>query len=281
MPDWLTGLLILPAAGVALRLLLILAVAIALRGALRAATAQVERRLAQVTRDPERLSRLNTLTHFGQGVAYSLILLVCGLMALNALGINIAPLLAGAGVAGLALSLGAQTLIKDFIGGTLILAENQFTVGDVIRAGGAEGEVERITLRATYLRDGEGVLHLVPNGDLRLVSNLTADWARAVVDLQVDYRADMTRVLAALNAAAAKTQADAQIKDDLLDEPETAGWMGLKDGAVKVQLMVKTRPGKQWKAARLLRQYALEALGAEGVRVAIPAQEIRQPPIET
>ena len=277
MPVWLSGLLSAPATSMVLRLALIVALALVARGGLTLAAGQARRRLERTTADLERLSRLRTLVLFGQGVAYSLILLLCGLMALNVLGINIAPLLAGAGVAGLALSLGAQTLIKDYIGGVLILIENQFTVGDVIKAGGAEGDVERITLRATYLRDGEGALHLVPNGDLRLITNLTADWARAVVDLKVDYQADTTRVLRALHSAAEKAQADLQIKGDLLEPPETIGWMGLKDAAMQVRLTAKTRPGQQWTVARVLRQYAVEALGAEGVRMAIPVQEIRSP----
>ena len=196
-----------PVVMMALQLALLLALALLARFGLRLAARQVEKRLGKTTRDAERFARLQTLVQIGRGATWALIVLAAGLMALHTLGIDITPLLAGVGVAGLALSLGAQTLIKDFIGGALILIENQFSVGDVIKAGEVAGGVERITLRATYLRDIEGKLHVVPNGDIRTVSNLTAEWARAIVDLHVDFEADMSRVMRALEAAAARRSA--------------------------------------------------------------------------
>jgi small conductance mechanosensitive channel len=153
----------------------------------------------------------------------------------------------------------------------LILAENQFTVGDVIQVGDVSGGVERITLRATYLRDLEGTLHLVPNGEMRLISNLTTDWARAVTDLNVDFAADMGKVTRALEAAARRTQDDQTVKPVLLEAPETFGWIGFNDWAVQVRLMAKVKPGEQWNVSRAMRQHALEAFQAEGVRVAVPA----------
>ncbi len=273
MPDWLSTALALPLVGAVLRLALIVVLLLVARSALRLAGQQADRRLEQTIREPERLDRLKTLNRVGSSVIFALALLLGGLMALNVVGINIAPLLAGAGVAGLALSLGAQTLIKDFIGGVLILVENQFTVGDVIQAGDVAGGVERITLRATYLRDAEGALHLVPNGDLRLVSNLTSNWARAMADVNVDYQADMTKVMQALEAAVQRIRADETAKDALLEEPERLGWLGFTDWAVQVRIMAKVKAGQQWAVSRLMRRYVLEALQAEGVRVAVP-----QPP---
>ena len=196
---------------------------------------------------------------------------VAGLMVLHALAIDILPLLASLGVASLALSLGAQTLIKDMIGGLLILIEDQFAVGDVIRVGEVSGEVERITLRVTYLRDLEGRQHIVPNGDVRTVSNLTAEWARAVVDLDVGYEADMAAVMRALRAAAEQVAGDAALKADLLEAPQALGWVAFKDWAVQVRLQAKTAPGKQWGVMTALRQQALEALRAEGVVVGAAA----------
>ena len=242
---------------------------------LQLAVDQVERRLEQPDARAEQRDRLKTLAHVGRDVGYALILTVAGLMALQTLGVNIAPLLAGAGVVGLALSLGAQTLIRDFIGGILILVENQFTIGDTVQVGGVTGNVERITLRATYLRDMEGRLHVVPNGDIRMVSNLTVGWARAVVDLNVDYRADMARVLRVLEDAARAAQEDESIQADLLEPPQVLGWVGLKEWAVQVRLMAKTAPGKQWGVAMVLRRYAVEALQAAGIGVALPIQEVR------
>jgi len=257
-----------------LRLALIVALTLCARWGLRLAARLMERRLEKTVPNPERLARLQTLVQVGRGAMWALILLMAGLMALHTLGVDATPLLAGAGVAGLALSLGAQTLIKDFIGGILILVENQFSVGDVIKVGEVTGGVERITLRATYLRDIEGRLHIVPNGDIRLVSNLTAEWARAVVDLNVGYEADVSKVLQTLEAAVARAQEDEAIKADLLEAPQALGWISFNDWAVQVRLMAKTKPGKQWGVMMALRQYAVEALQAAGIRVALPAQKV-------
>jgi len=264
-----------PLVAAVLQIGLIALLAFAASHGLRLAARQVEGHLEKTTADPERLARLKTLVQLGRSLAYILILLLAGMMALYALGINVVPLLAGAGIVGLALSLGAQTLIKDFIGGVLILVENQFAVGDAIRVGDVDGTVERITLRATYLRNVEGRLHIVPNGEIRIVSNLTKDWARAVVDLNVAFDADFSKVVRALEAAAQKVGADAGLQAHLIEPPQAMGWVGLKDWAVQVRLMARTVPGKQWDVAMALRKAALEALQAEGVRVALPAQEIR------
>lgn len=274
MPDLFVSWLATPLFTILVRLAFLALFTLLARHSLRLAAWQVERRLEKTTPDPERFARLQTLVQAGRSVAWILTLLAAGLMVLHILGIDITPLVAGAGVAGLALSLGAQTLIKDFIGGTLILMENQFTVGDVIKVGEATGSVERITLRTTHLRDTEGKLHIVPNGDIRTVSNLTAEWARAVVDLNVDYEADMRQVIQALEAAAVRAQQDEAIRADLLEPPQALGWIGLKDWAVQVRLMAKTKPGKQWGVMMALRQHAVEGLRAEGVKVALPAQDI-------
>lgn len=275
MPDSISAALAMPFVASTLRLALIgLLALIALRG-LRLATRQTQRWLESTTRDADRLSRLKTLVQLGRSVIFVLILITTAMMILHVLDVNIAPLLAGVGVAGLALSLSAQTLLKDFINGILILIEDQFSIGDVIKVGEVAGGVERMTLRATYLRDIEGKLHLVPNGDIRLVSNITAGWARAIVDLNVDYQANMGAVMSALETAAGQAQADEAIKADLLEPPQVLGWIGLTDWAVKVRLMAKTLPGKQWGVMMALRRYAVESLQAAGVRVALPAQHVR------
>jgi small conductance mechanosensitive channel len=275
MPPWMLPVLESPVSQTVLRIVLIALFALLADRGVRLAARQVERRLEQAAVSAERQERLKTLVIVGRGSAEFVILLIALLMVLRTLGIDITPLLAGAGVAGLALSLGAQTLIKDYIGGVLILAENQFSLGDVIKVGDVAGAVERITLRATYLRDIEGKQHLVPNGDIRTLSNLTAEWSRALVDLNVDFNADFVRVLRALEAAATRAAEDENIKDLLLEPPQALGWIGLTDWAVKVRLIAKTVPGKQWGVMMAMRQYAVEALQAEGVRVALPSQAIR------
>ena len=275
MPVDLIALLDLPIIHAILQIgLIVILIYIAGQG-LRLVAHRVDGRLEMQTSDPERLDRLKTLVQLGHTVAYALVLIVSGLMILDALNINIAPLLAGAGVVGLALSLGAQTLIKDFIGGVLILGENQFTKGDVIKVGDIAGGVERISLRATYLRDLEGKLHIVPNGEIRLVSNLTNGWARAVVDVNIPFEENIPKAIHALETAATEAFADETIKADFIEPPQASGWVGLTDWSVKLRLMAKTRPGKQWSAAMSLRRHAMESFKTEGVKMAFPTQRIQ------
>jgi len=257
-----------------LRLALIVLLALLAHWGVRLAVRQLAGRLERTIADPERVARLKTFLFAGRSLASVLIVIIAGLTALRVLDIDIGPVLAGAGLVGLALSLGAQTLIRDYIGGLLILLENQFRVGDVIQVGDKTGSVERITVRATYLRDIEGRLHLIPHGEMRILSNVTKDWARAVVDLNVAFDADFGKVIRALEAAARRAQEDETIKADLLEPPQALGWIGFKDWAVQVRIMARTRPGKQWGVMMVLRQYAVEALHAEGVKVALPTQKV-------
>lgn len=246
--------------GAALRVGLIVLLFLLFDRALRLVARRIGQRLDATATDPEHLARLRTLLRVGRSTAYILVLLVAGMMALYTVGVNVTPLLASAGVAGLAISLGAQTLFRDIIGGILILFENQFAIGDTIRVGAVEGTVERITLRATRLRDANGQLHIVPNGDIRVVSNLTK--ARAVVDLNIPLDADFGQALSALDAAMREAQSDAAISGDLLGPPQILGWSGVTDTAVQVRLVADAAPGKQAEVARGLRRYAIEALRA-------------------
>lgn len=270
----MTAALSSPALASLLRLALIVLLALLAHWGVRLAVRQLARRLERTIADSDRAARLKTFLFAGRSLASILVAIIAGLTALRVLDIDIGPLLAGAGLVGLALSLGAQTLIRDYIGGFLILLENQFRVGDVIQVGDRTGSVERITLRATYLRDLEGRQHLIPHGDMRILSNVTKDWARAVVDLNVAFDADFSKVLRALEAAARRAQEDETIKADLLEPPQALGWIGFKDWAVQARIMAKTRPGKQWGVTMVLRQYAVEALHAEGVKVALPTQKV-------
>jgi moderate conductance mechanosensitive channel len=237
----------------------------------RRLTARVEK----TETDPGRKARLKTVLDTATHTLIFIILAAAVLMALNAVGINIGPLLAGVGVAGLALSLGAQTLIKDFIGGLLILIEDQFRTGDVIQVGSTIGTVEQITLRVTYVRDFPGQLWAIPNGDVRVVANQSRSWARAIVDLNVPFDTDMSQVIVELEAAAARTAEDEAVKTYLLEAPQVLGWNAFSDWAMQVRLVARTVPGKQADVARILRQHALVALRQSGIRVALPAQEWR------
>jgi small conductance mechanosensitive channel len=233
-----------------------------------------EKRLMTSKTTAERLKRLMTLARAGRSIGLVLISLIVFLIILRETGMDISPILASAGVVGLALSLGAQTVIKDFLGGVLILAENQFSIGDVITVGPLTGTVEDITLRATYLRDTDGKLNLIPNGDIRTLSNLTSQWAQVVVTLNLDYEADMEQATKVLNAALSQLPSEDETATALVEAPHVLGWTGFTDWAVQMQIIAKTHPGKQWLVARAIRKKALETLQSEGIRVAIPRQRV-------
>lgn len=196
------------------------------------------------------------------------------LMLLSTFGIDIAPLLASVGVAGLAVSLGAQSLIKDLIGGLLVIIENQYAVDDFIQVGSVSGWVERITLRATYLRAVNGDLCIVPNGEVRVLVNQTRDWSRVLVDLGVAYEQDLDRALHILEQSAEAFAADPAYAPNLLEPPVVLGVASLGDSAANVRVAVKTRPGKQWEVGRQLRKFLLAACEREGVSLPYPRQEV-------
>ncbi|MBL7063915.1 MAG: mechanosensitive ion channel family protein [Anaerolineae bacterium] len=221
----------------------------------------------------ERRQQLVTLIQNLRWVADVLIVGAALLMLLSNF-VDVTPLLAGAGVAGLAVSLGAQTLIQDLIGGFLILVENQYSVGDVIQVGDVSGEVERLTLRVTCLRDTNGRLHIIPNGEVRVVSNLTKDWSRALVDVGVAYEEDLDRVLHVLEVTAEEFAHDPAFKLQLLEPPQVMGPISLGDWALTVRVMVKTQPGKQWGVARELQKRILAVCEREGITLPYPRQEV-------
>jgi len=237
-----------------------------------------ENRVRQSGAGEDRTKRLVTLLRAGYSVGTILVVLLCTLMILRELGIDIAPILASAGVIGLAFSLGAQTIIKDFLGGVVILVENQFTIGDVISVGAVTGTVENITLRATYLRDAEGKLCIIPNGDIRSLANLTTKWSQLTVTLNFDYDTDMDRVIALLEEAARLSFTEEASAPLFLEQPSVLGWTGFTDWSVQAQLVAKTPPGKQWSAARILRRNALKVLGENGIQPAIPRRRVEETP---
>jgi len=205
------------------------------------------------------------------------IILIAGLLSLDVF-FDIGPLLAGAGILGLAISFGAQSLVKDVISGFFILVENQFAVGDVIEAGGKSGSVERMTLRVVMLRDLRGVLHIIPNGQIGTVSNLTRGWARAVVEVGVAYDVDVDRALGVFNDEAASFGRDPQWSHRLDGAPEVLGVESLADSAVVIRTILRTRPGEQWGAAREFRRRLKSRLDREGIEIPFPQRTVHVRP---
>ena len=229
---------------------------------------RADRRLQAAESDQQQMMRVHTLLQTGRSGIEALVIILAVFMILNALGINVVPLLAGASVAGLAISLGAQTLIKDYIAGILILLDDLYRVGDGVVVAGVSGSVERITLRSTYLRDeSDGRLHVVPNGEIRVVANRTRGWARTVVEARLPLATDLRLALAALDAAAQAAFADETLRTTLLETPLVVGPVSVQDDTVLVRLTAKTLPGKQEQVAPALRRFTLAALQRAGIEV--------------
>jgi small conductance mechanosensitive channel len=218
--------------------------------------------------------QLTTVLQVVQWIVIVVLVSSAILMLLSTFGINIAPLLTSAGVAALVVSLSAQTLLKDFIGGMLILIENQYTVGDTISVGNVQGKVEKITLRVTKVRALNGDLYYIPNGEMRVLANMTRDWSRVMLDVGVAYEEDLERARSVLAASAEAFAQDPAYQADLLEPPQVLGPVNFGDSAVIMRVAAKTVPGKQWEIARALRQFVLAACEREGVELPYPRQEV-------
>ncbi|MCA9874939.1 MAG: mechanosensitive ion channel family protein [Anaerolineales bacterium] len=218
--------------------------------------------------------RADTISDVLYSAGLVVIFVTALVMVLEEIGVPIAPLLASVGVVGLALGLGAQTLVKDVISGLFILLENQYMITDVIEVNGIVGNVEMMTLRATTLRDAAGTLYIVPNGEIRIVANRTRDWSRAIIDVGIAYEADVDRALAALQSIGEEMVADAEIGPLLLEAPQVTGVEGLEEWAVRLRMMVKTKPNQQWDVQRYLRRRIRLEFADQGIDLAFPRQEV-------
>ena len=226
-----------------------------------------------VTSEAER--RADTLASVLNHLAWVLVAAFFTLSTLQEFGVNVGPLVAGAGVAGVALGFGAQSLIKDWIAGFFLLMENQFGVGDVISVEGSHsGTVERMTLRVTQIRDSEGKAHYLPNGSITQVVVLTKDFARSQVDIEVAFDADIDAVMALLGRVGMELVA--QWPERVLEATQVLGVEAIGPNGVTVRTLTKVAAGKQWEVARELRRRYLQALRAEGIVIPLPQRVIHQ-----
>ncbi|NMR19648.1 mechanosensitive ion channel family protein [Cellulomonas fimi] len=195
-------------------------------------------------------------------------------IVLGILQVDVGPLLASAGVVGVALGFGAQTLVKDFLAGISMLAEDQYGVGDVVDVGEVSGSVEQVGLRVTQIRSLDGTLWYVRNGEILRLGNMTQGWSRAVVEVRVLSDADVPRVRELLLGAAAEVAAHPDLAAAILDDPEVAGIEDLTAEGAMLRLLVKTAPSKQWDVARELRARIRDQLAREGIELALPRREV-------
>jgi moderate conductance mechanosensitive channel len=217
--------------------------------------------------------QVRTITGVVRSVGVFLIVFFTGMSVLkDGFQINIEPLLASAGIAGVAIGFGAQTLVKDVINGFFILVEDQFDVGDTIRAAGVTGTVEEISMRRTALRDGDGTLHIVPNGAIQIVSNMTRDWSQVTLNVAADYSENSDRVVDLLKEVAKDFYNDPSFKDDLVAEPQVPGIERVRGTEVDYLMLVKVRPGKQYAAARELRRRIKTCFEKNNIKAGTPVQ---------
>ena len=220
-----------------------------------------------------REQRGKTLAHLLNNLSAVGIAIAATLTALN-LFIAVGPLLAGVGVAGLAISFGAQSLVKDLISGFFILLENQFGVEDIVEINGVAGRVEKMTMRIVMLRDVHGVLHIIPNGSINMVSNKTRGWARIVLDIGVAYKERVDDVIKVMRDEAGKLWADATWKPDLVEEPAVWGVEALADSSVNIRMVANTQPGRQWDVGREIRRRLKNRFDDEGIEIPFPQRTL-------
>jgi small-conductance mechanosensitive channel len=214
--------------------------------------------------------KAKTLVSIISSIAGVAIYIIAVVMILNELGINIAPILAGVGIIGLAIGFGAQTLVKDVISGFFILLENQFLVGEFVCIGDKSGTVEAISLRATRLRDFEGMVHYIPNGEIKLVSNYSREWARAIIDVDIPRDENHRRVMGELSVTGAALKASDEFGPMLLEEPQIVGLENLGDAMVRIRAMVRTKAANKFDVLREFRtriKETLDTLGVENPKV--------------
>jgi small conductance mechanosensitive channel len=222
-----------------------------------------------------RRQRAETIGSVLRSVATLVVFTVAGLMVLAELGFVLGPVLASAGIVGVAVGFGAQNLIKDFLNGIFMILEDQYGVGDVIDAGEATGTVEAVGLRSTRLRDVAGTVWHIRNGEIVRVGNKSQGWARAVLDIPVAWDTDVTHVRSVVKAAADAVWQDEEWADKVVEEPEVWGIEELGASGLVIRLAVKTAPLEQWAVARELRERVKAAFDAAGILIGVPQQAVR------
>jgi small-conductance mechanosensitive channel len=219
-----------------------------------------------------RAQQVRTLAAVINSVGLFLVVFVSALMILGTLGLNLGPLLASAGIVGLAIGFGAQTLVKDVINGFFILLENQYDVGDTVRIAGVKGTVENMSLRHTTLRDEDGTIHIVPNSAILIVSNTTRDWSQLTLKVVVAYSEPSDRIVALLKQLGEEIRHDPAYADDIVSEIQVPGIDRIGNGEAEYLMLIKTRPSKQYGVSRELRRRIKECFHTNNIQTAGPGK---------
>jgi small-conductance mechanosensitive channel len=214
--------------------------------------------------------REDTLIKIFVGTLKFVVIIIVGLMILSEFGVNIAPLIAGAGIIGLAVGFGGQYLIRDLLTGLFIILENQYRVGDVVSIAGIAGSVEDITLRVTVLRDLDGTVHHIPHGEVTTVSNKAKGFARINLDIGISYNADLETVIDVVNTVGKELAADPEFKDKIIDAPKFLRVSEFADSSVNIKILGETKPLDQWEVTGELRKRLKIAFDKNGIEIPFP-----------
>ena len=265
--------------GVLLRILVILLLAWAAIRVARLGLNRIEKRMIrraeyEGARSGEALKRADTLTKLLRQGVWILILAMAILMVLQEIGVSIAPVLASAGIAGLALGFGAQNLVRDVISGFFLILENQVRVGDVAIVNGTGGSVEELNFRTLVLRDLSGVAHIFPNGGIQTLANMTKGWSAYVFDIGVAYKEDTDRVVDLIRRVVADMREDEEWGAAISEDVEVFGVDKLADSAVVIKGRLRTYPSKQWAVGREFLRRIKRCFDAEGVEIPFPHRSL-------
>ncbi len=252
------------------RIILILVMAWIVLGLARRAIRLFRERMSARTADVEEVKRIQTLSRAFRYLASVVVWVVTGMLILSELGISIAPILATAGVAGIAIGFAAQSLVKDYFTGFIMLTENQIRVGDVVNVAGIGGLVEEVTLRYVRLRDYDGNVHFVPNGAISTVTNMSREFAQSVMDIGVAYRENVDEVFEVMREVAKEMREDPVFGPKILEDLEIAGVDKWADSAVVVRCRFKVRPLEQWTVRREYLRRLKRAFDERGIEIPYP-----------
>jgi len=232
------------------------------------------RALKQGIEDPETLKRANTLIRVFKSVIFFIIFLVGVMLILSELKIDIKPIIAAAGIGGIAIGFGAQNLIKDLIAGFFLILENQIRVGDVVNIDGTGGLVEDIRLRVIVLRDLSGSLHIIPHGKVSKVTNMTYGYSYYLFDYGVAYKEDAEKVMRVIKEVAEELRADPNFKEDILEPVEILGLDKFADSAIVIRGRLKTKPIQQWRVGRELNLRVKKRFDQLGIEIPFPHRTV-------
>jgi len=261
------------------RILIILLISAALYFALRRLVPLALKHTMKVKGEREKaeeelVKRRQTLSRIFVTVGVALIVVAAVFMILSEVGINITPYLAGLGIAGLAIGFGAQSLVKDIIGGIFVIIEDQYDIGDVVRIAGIAGIVEQINLRRTVLRDLDGIVHFIPNGESGIASNFTREWSRVNLNISVAYGTDLDHAISVINRVCAEMAHEPYWKELILKTPEVLRVDNLGDSGIDIKILGDTKPIKQWEVTGELRKRIKKAFDEEGIEIPWPHTKV-------